>query len=353
MVDVHQSDRLKHTIFQHYTASGNITAWYGVVPTPYRAYDGYGVFIGGTCDPTAARKLVRNEQMVPALTEDRRALVALWICDYTDASLGAHTQLQFSMFMAPKPLSNILAHPYSLVQAMHLLIRDGGVRGIVICLAQPHFTRIEVEALHLHCGAGAKLKDVANEAKRNGIAGLEFLEGIPGCVGGALRMNAGAYGSEMFRVVESLRFMDYAGAAHDVPAEQIQASYRNCPFFKTHIALGAVLKGQAGERAVIEQRMAECSQKRWSSQPKAPSAGCAFKNPAAIPAGRLVEELQLKGTRIGGAMVSLEHGNFIVTDNPATARDVLELMALIKQRALTGRGITLETEVQIIGSDDV
>lgn len=113
------SERLKHTIFQHYTASGNITAWYGVVPTPYRAYNGYGVLIGGTCDPTAARKLVRNEQMVPALTEDRRALVALWICDYTDASLGGHTQLQFSMFMAPKPISNILAHPFSLVQAMH------------------------------------------------------------------------------------------------------------------------------------------------------------------------------------------------------------------------------------------
>ena len=240
---------------------------------------------------------------------------------------------------------------FVLGRGSNLLIRDGGVRGIVICLAQPHFTHIQVEELHLHCGAGAKLKDVANEAKRNGIAGLEFLEGIPGCVGGALRMNAGAYGSEMFRVVESLRFMDYAGAAQDVPAEQIQANYRNCPFFKSHIAVSAVLKGQPGERMAVEQRMAECSQKRWSSQPKAPSAGCAFKNPAAIPAGRLVEELKLKGTRVGGAMVSLEHGNFIVTDNTATARDVLELMELIKQRVQAGRGIMLETEVQIIGSD--
>lgn len=233
----------------------------------------------------------------------------------------------------------------------NLLIRDGGVRGIVICLAQSHFTRIQVTGIQLHCGAGAKLKDVANEAKRNNIAGLEFLEGIPGCVGGALRMNAGAYGSEMFRVVESVRFMDYAGAVQDVLAEQIQVSYRSCAFFKSHIALGAVLRGQAGERVAIEARMAECSQKRWSSQPKAPSAGCAFKNPKEIPAGRLVEELKLKGTRIGGAMVSLEHGNFIVTDNSATARDVLELMELIKQRAQAERGIALETEVQIIGED--
>lgn len=240
---------------------------------------------------------------------------------------------------------------FVLGRGSNLLIRDGGVRGIVICLAQPHFTRVQAEGLRLICGAGAKLKDVANEAKRNGIAGLEFLEGIPGCVGGAVRMNAGAYGGAMFDVVDTLRFMDFSGAVQEVPGERIQAAYRSCPFFKSHIALGAVLKGRSGERVAIEKRLAECSQKRWSAQPKAPSAGCAFKNPAAIPAGRLVEELKLKGTRVGGAMVSLEHGNFIVTDNTATARDVLALMELIKERAQTERGIALETEVQIIGSD--
>jgi UDP-N-acetylenolpyruvoylglucosamine reductase len=240
---------------------------------------------------------------------------------------------------------------FVLGRGSNLLIRDGGVRGMVICLTQQNFARIEVQEMRLLCGAGVKLKDIANEAKRNGIAGLEFLEGIPGSVGGALRMNAGAYGGAMFEVVDSLRFMDYAGVAQDVPVERIQAGYRGCPFFKTHIALGATLKGRPGERAAIEKRMAECSQKRWSSQPKAPSAGCAFKNPKEIPAGRLVEELKLKGARVGGAMVSLEHGNFIVTDNTATARDVLELMALIKRRAQAERGITLETEVQIIGED--
>jgi len=240
---------------------------------------------------------------------------------------------------------------FVLGRGSNLLIRDGGVRGIVLCLTQAAFTRIEVVDTQLLCGAGAKLKEVANEAKRNGLAGLEFLEGIPGGVGGALRMNAGAYGGAMFEATDSVRFMDYAGAVQEVPAGQIQANYRSCPFFKTHIALGAVLKGRRSERTAVEQMMAECSRKRWASQPKAPSAGCAFKNPATIPAGRLVEELGLKGTRIGGAMVSLEHGNFIVTDNTATARDVLGLMELIKQRALAGRGIALETEVQIIGSD--
>jgi UDP-N-acetylenolpyruvoylglucosamine reductase len=240
---------------------------------------------------------------------------------------------------------------FVLGRGSNLLVRDGGYRGLVICLAQPHFTRIVANGERLECGAGAKLKDVANEAKRNRLAGLEFLEGIPGSVGGALRMNAGAYGSEMFRVVESLRFMDHTGRAETVPVAQIEAGYRSCPFFKTHLALGAVLRGQPGERAAIEQRMNECSQKRWSSQPKAPSAGCAFKNPATIPAGKLVEELGLKDTRVGGARVSLEHGNFIVTETGAKAQDVLDLMALIQQRALAERGIELHTEVQIIGED--
>ncbi len=240
---------------------------------------------------------------------------------------------------------------FVLGRGSNLLVRDGGVRGVVLCLAQPLFTRIEVDGQRLHCGAGAKLKDVANEAKRAGIAGLEFLEGIPGCVGGALRMNAGAYGGAMFEVVESLRFMDFNGVANEVPVAQIEARYRSCPFFKTHIALGAVLHGRAAERAEIEQRMGECSQKRWSSQPKAPSAGCAFKNPAGIQAGRLIDELGLKGAKVGGAMVSLEHGNFIVTGPGTTARDVLGLMELIKQRARTERGVELETEVQIIGED--
>jgi len=132
---------------------------------------------------------------------------------------------------------------------------------------------------------------------------------------------------------------------------QVEANYRSCPFFKSHIALEAVLKGRRGERADIEQRMNECSQKRWGSQPAAPSAGCMFKNPTAIPAGRLVDELGMKGARVGGAMVSQEHGNFIINDGTATARDVLGLIGLIRSRARAERGVELETEVQIIGDD--
>jgi UDP-N-acetylenolpyruvoylglucosamine reductase len=231
----------------------------------------------------------------------------------------------------------------------NLLIRDGGIRGFVICLVHPHFSRIEIAGQRLHCGAGAKLKNVAIEARRKELAGLEFLEGIPGSVGGALRMNAGAMGGWTFDVVESLRYMDHGGQAHECAAGGLRVEYRSCPLLKTNIALGAVFKGQPATREVIEKRMKAFSEKRWESQPAAPSAGCIFKNPETIPAGKLIDELGLKGARVGDAVVSQEHGNFIINEGGATAADVLELIELVKQRARAGRGIELETEVEIIG----
>jgi UDP-N-acetylenolpyruvoylglucosamine reductase len=240
---------------------------------------------------------------------------------------------------------------FILGRGSNLLVRDGGVRGVVICLAHPQFSKIEILGARLHCGAGAKSKNVSVEAKRNNLSGVEFLEGIPGSVGGALRMNAGAMGVATFDAVESLRFMDHAGEIHECSANEVLVEYRSCPLLKTHIALGAVFKCTPLPRAEIEQRMMTYSEKRWESQPAAPSAGCIFKNPGTIPAGKLVDELGLKGTRVGGAMVSAEHGNFIVNDGKATARDVLELIAILKTRVKEARGIELHTEVEIIGED--
>jgi len=127
--------------------------------------------------------------------------------------------------------------------------------------------------------------------------------------------------------------------------------YRACATLKSHIALGAVFKCKSAPRREIEARMKAFSEKRWASQPTTPSAGCMFKNPAQIPAGKLVDELGLKGTRVGGAMVSAEHGNFIVNNGSATARNILDLIDLLKQRAKAERGIDLETEVEIIGEE--
>src|SRR5439155_13865931 len=124
-------------------------------------------------------------------------------------------------------------------------------------------------------------------------------------------------------------------------AAEFEVEYRSCPFLKNHVALSAVLKGHPATSEVVDQRMNAFSQKRWTSQPAAPSAGCIFKNPKVIPAGKLIDELGLKGTRVGGAVVSDVHGNFIVTDGNATAKDVLALIEIVKQRAKGARGIEL------------
>lgn len=238
---------------------------------------------------------------------------------------------------------------FILGRGSNLLVRDGGFRGVAICLSQPGFSQIEIAGEKLRCGAGAKLKEVAVNARRNGLSGLEFLEGIPGSVGGALRMNAGAMGGQTFDAVESVRLMNFDGQVSELPPAQLAVAYRGCATLKNHVALGAVFKCQAASREEIERRMKSFSEKRWESQPAAPSAGCIFKNPDAIPAGKLVDELGLKGARVGGAMVSAEHGNFIINDGRATARDVLELIEILKAKAKTERGIELQTEVEIIG----
>jgi UDP-N-acetylenolpyruvoylglucosamine reductase len=238
---------------------------------------------------------------------------------------------------------------FLLGRGSNLLVRDGGFRGVVICLAQPEFSKIELVAGRLHCGAGARLKHVAQEARRNGLSGLEFLEGIPGSVGGALRMNAGAMGGAMFDAVTAVRVMDYGGQVSEMAPADMAVAYRGCATLKSLVALAAELRGLPDSVESIAQRMSAFSQKRWSSQPAAPSAGCMFKNPPAIPAGKLIDELGLKGASVGGARVSREHGNFLVNDGHATAADVLALIGLLQARARAERGVELHTEVEIIG----
>ena len=241
---------------------------------------------------------------------------------------------------------------FVLGRGSNLLVRDGGFRGVVICLASDEFSRIEPAGGKLRCGAGARLKAVAVEARRRGIEGFEFLEGIPGGVGGALRMNAGAMGGAIFQLVESVRLMDFNGDIQERAPAELGPEYRGCPALKTRIALSALLRGRSGAREEIARRASEFNRKRWDSQPAAPSAGCVFKNPAAMPAGRLIDELSLKGARVGGARVADEHANFIINEGGATARDVLALIDLIRRRARAERGIELETEVEIIGTDN-
>jgi UDP-N-acetylenolpyruvoylglucosamine reductase len=232
----------------------------------------------------------------------------------------------------------------------NLLVRDGGFRGVVICLSQPAFSAIDAHGATLRCGAGARLKAVAAKARELNIGGLEFLDGIPGSVGGALRMNAGAMGSATFEVVTQVRFMDWSGKVEERAVADVPVEYRSCPLFKTNIVLSATFQGQPDSKASIAKRAEEFNKTRWRSQPKEPSAGCIFKNPSkTTPAGRLIDELGLKGAKRGGAAVSSVHGNFIINEGSATAADVLELIAFIKSRAKAERGIELREEVEIIG----
>ena len=238
---------------------------------------------------------------------------------------------------------------FLLGRGSNLVIREGGIRGIVICLRHEGFTQIEVRENILHCGAGVRLKHIANAARDAGLAGLEFLEGIPGCLGGALRMNAGAWGGETFEQVESVRFMTRDGQIEERPGFEMGAVYRSCPVLRDHIALSAVLRGELEGLEKVRARMDVFRKQRTESQPHNRSAGCMFKNPEISSAGKLVDECRLKGLRVGGAMVSKRHGNFIVNDGTATANDVLALIEQVRERVKTERGIDLHTEVQVVG----
>jgi UDP-N-acetylenolpyruvoylglucosamine reductase len=231
----------------------------------------------------------------------------------------------------------------------NLLIREGGIRGVVISLGHSNFSNLHVEGNRLICGAGVRLKLVSETARKAGLSGLEFFEGIPGCVGGALRMNAGAMKSYAFEPLLQLTTMDRQGMIHQWDAEDVEARYRQCPLLKEHIALEAVFQGIPNDPDRIKKVMDEYSQHRRQTQPIASSAGCMFKNPTEIPAGKLIEELGLKGTRVGDAMVSDLHGNFIVNRGNATSSDVLALIEQVRSRAKLERNIDLEVEVQVIG----
>src|SRR6266481_4104893 len=231
----------------------------------------------------------------------------------------------------------------------NLLVRDGGIRGVVVHPCGSDFDKIEINGCEITAGAGVKLREVAYAARAANLGGLEWMEGIPGVVGGALRMNAGAMGAQTFENVARIRYLDGEGNPHVKNRDELEVFYRRFPLLENNFAISATFRAQPGERAKIDNRLRESQEKRRTTQPVAKSAGCIFKNPDGIPAGKLVDELGLKNSRVGNARVSEVHGNFIVNDGGATATEMLELIDRIKQAAKTKRGIELETEVQIVG----
>ncbi|HEY2799923.1 MAG TPA: UDP-N-acetylmuramate--L-alanine ligase [Chthoniobacterales bacterium] len=233
----------------------------------------------------------------------------------------------------------------------NLLVRDGGIRGVVVHPSGREFEKIEITGLRVTAGVGAKLKQLAYAGKAAGIGGFEWMEGIPGDVGGALRMNAGAMGRQTFDQVVRVRFLDRQGNAQEKTPNELEVHYRHVPSLEENFAVSAIFQGEKSSKEEIVRRLEESQKKRRTTQPSAKSAGCIFKNDAACPAGKLVDELGLKDLRVGDARVSKVHGNFIVNDGSATAAEVLELIGRIQAKARAERGIELETEVQIVGED--
>ena len=231
----------------------------------------------------------------------------------------------------------------------NLLVRDGGILGVVVHPCGGDFDKIEVDGNEITAGVGAKFKEVAYASKAAGIGGLEWMEGIPGAVGGGLRMNAGAMGSQTFENVVRVRYLDSEGNPHTKSRNELDVHYRDFPLLENNFAVSAVFRGQSAPADEIVRRLQASQEKRRTSQPIAKSAGCIFKNPQNCSAGQLVEELGLKNSGVGKARVSEVHGNFIVNDGGATAAEMLELIEKIKSVARTQRGIELETEVQIVG----
>lgn len=235
----------------------------------------------------------------------------------------------------------------------NLIVRNGGIRGAVIHPTGGEFDKIELQGNNIVAGAGVRLKKLAAFAAANGLSGFEWMDGIPGCVGGSLRMNAGCLGGDMWQVFQSAIALDEDGEQVEFDRDSMATpSYRCIPEFRHNMVMQATFAGTPADKNDIEATMEDFRNRRKTTQPIEPSAGCTFKNPESIPAGKLIDELGLKGFSIGGAQVSPVHANFIVNTGKALATDVTELIDTIRAKAQKERGITLRTEVQVIGDRD-
>lgn len=293
-----------------------------------------------------------------------------------DEPMSHHTYIRIGgkadLFVKPKSIQDLevimdIVHseelPYVLFgSGSNTLVRDGGIRGVVIHVpsALNQFEVLDKEQGLIKVDAGVGITSCVNHCIQNGLTGMECLVGIPGTVGGAVVMNAGARGVEMQDLIREIQIMNQMGEIKTIPSEKLNFEYRKLKLPKNYIVLSAILKLEQGHSEEIEKTVREYQKKRAETQPlKFPNLGSIFKNPRqpsddhkGIFAGELIEDLGLKGIRIGGARVSEIHANFIVNENKATSKDVEVLMNLVKDKVKEQTGYKLEPEIKIIGIDD-
>ena len=235
----------------------------------------------------------------------------------------------------------------------NLLVRDTGYRGAIISLEKNVFNEIDITPPYIRVGANISVIRLANLTAKYGLTGLEFAGGIPGTVGGAIYMNAGAHGSDFSKIIKEADILTEHGDTVKWDNKDFNFNYRSSALQQQKsIILSAYFELQYGERKEIAEKMARYKDRRRKTQPyNMPCSGSVFRNPEGDYAGRLIEELNLKGFQIGGAQVSEKHANFIVNAGAASAKDVLDLIDYIKEKAYDKYGLDLKPEVEIVGEE--
>ena len=245
------------------------------------------------------------------------------------------------------------AVPVTLIgNGSNLLVRDKGIRGLVIKLSNS-FSDMKALGNELTFGSGISLAMASKKAASLSLSGLEFAVGIPGTIGGAVYMNAGAYDGEMAKVVTSVRVMDREGKISELKASELAFAYRHTALQNSGLIVTSVTCVlQPDEADAIAAKMADFSQRRISKQPlELPSAGSMFKRPPGYFAGTLIDQTGLKGYTVGGAQVSTKHAGFVVNVGGATAQDVLQLISDVQSKVFAAHGVRLEPEVLVLGEE--
>ena len=299
---------------------------------------------------------VNLKQRFQEILEDNRILEAELMSRHTTFRIGGPADFllvpenadEIRKIIAVCKEKNV---PYFILgNGSNLLVSDRGYRGVVIQLDR-NFGEVKVEGTESHASAGALLSTIAVAARRASLTGFEFAGGIPGTLGGAVVMNAGAYGGEMKDVLRKVMVMDQSGKVFEIPAEELQMGYRTS-IIKTagYIVLGAVLSLKEGNLEEIKMLTRKLSEQRTSKQPlEYPSAGSTFKRPEGYFAGKLIMDSGLRGYRVGGAQVSEKHCGFVINTGDATAEDVRSLMKHVTEIVYAKFGVTLEPEVKFLG----
>ena len=280
-----------------------------------------------------------------------------------DEPMSKHTTFRIGgnadMFVSPEvtQVSQMIAFakefavPVTIIgNGSNLLVGDKGIRGLVLSFGKAA-EYVKVEGNRITAGAGALLSKIAAEALKNSLAGFEFAAGIPGTIGGALVMNAGAYGGEIKDVLVSAKVLTVDGTIVELLAEDLELSYRHsCIPEKGYIVLEATIELQSGDEDEIRETMADFRNRRIEKQPlEYPSAGSTFKRPEGYFAGKLIQDANLRGYTVGGAQVSEKHCGFVVNKGGATAADVCKLITDVKEKVYEQFQINMEPEVKMIG----